>query len=215
MTLDGSPNASIPASYFEDVYRARDDPWRFETSPYEAAKYAATIAAVPRPCYHRAFEIGCSIGVLSELLAPRCASLCSVDVVPSVIERARRRCARFPHVRFAEMSVPTQVPDGRFDLIVVSEVGYYWSLADLERAKQWIGAALVATGHLILVHWTPPVPDYPLTGEDVHRLFLAESGDDRPFRHLLSRREETFRLDLLELVEDGWSTQTEFGEPPP
>jgi len=37
---------SLNADYFKDVYDAQDDPWNFETSPYEAEKYQATIAAL-------------------------------------------------------------------------------------------------------------------------------------------------------------------------
>src|SRR6478609_8966907 len=64
-------STSLPPDYFERVYREADDPWRFASSPYEAAKYAATLAAVPRARYRNAFEIGCSIGVLTERLAGR------------------------------------------------------------------------------------------------------------------------------------------------
>ena len=64
--------ASLPATYFDDVYRANEDPWAFATSPYERAKYEATMAALPNERYANAFEIGCSIGVLSEMLARRC-----------------------------------------------------------------------------------------------------------------------------------------------
>ena len=41
------PN-TLPPEYFDHVYQANRDPWNFETSPYERAKYAATLAALPR-----------------------------------------------------------------------------------------------------------------------------------------------------------------------
>ena len=195
-TLQGA-GASLPASYFEDVYRANADPWGFATSPYEAAKYDATLAALPRPRYASAFEIGCSIGVLTERLAPRFDTLLAVDVVPGVLAKARRRCARFPHVRFAEMSVPDAFPDERFDCILVSEVGYYWSAADLERARRQIADALLPGGHLVLVHWTPFVHDYPLTGDQVHDAFL-DQGASSPLAHRHGHREARYRLDVLE-----------------
>lgn len=190
--------ASLPPRYFEDVYGANDDPWGFETSPYERAKYAATLAALPRPRYRRAFEIGCSIGVLSERLARRCDDLLAVDVVPSVLARARARCREFPQARFAEMSVPVEFPEETFDLILVSEVGYYWGREDFTRAREQIVRALEPDGHLLLVHWTPAVHDYPLSGDEVHDRFLAEAGPHGRLRHLTGGREETYRLDLLE-----------------
>lgn len=193
-----TPASSLPPSYFEDVYRANADPWGFETSPYEAAKYAATLAALPRPHYDRAFEIGCSIGVLSERLAPRCRELLSVDVVPEVLARARARCRHLPQVRFERMSVPAGFPDGAFDLILVSEVGYYWSRDDLDRARELVVGAMAPGGHLLLVHWTPWVHDYPLTGDQVHEAFLAEAGDGGRLRQLRGGQEGTYRLDLFE-----------------
>ena len=190
------PGSSLPPAYFHDVYRANPDPWGFESSPYEAAKYAATLAALPRDRYRRAFEIGCSIGVLTERLAARCDDLLAVDVVEDVLDRARVRTRHLANVQFARMRVPAEFPAGRFDLILVSEVGYYWSGDDLAEARRRIVAALAPAGHLLLVHWTPVVPDYPLTGDEVHEHVLATAGDD--LRHRAGRREERYRLDLFE-----------------
>lgn len=191
------PNVSIGPDYFDMVYAANDDPWSFETSAYEAAKYAATLAALPRARYRSGFEIGCSHGVFTAQLALRCNRLLAVDVVPSVLDRARHRCRDLPHVRFAQMALPAERPDERFDLIVLSEVGYYWSLADLGRARQLLVDLLVPEGHLILVHWTPWVHDYPLTGDQVHDAVLADAAAGGPLEHLAHRRHETYRLDLF------------------
>ena len=68
-----STNETLPPSYFDAVYAASSDPWQFATSDYERAKYAATVAALPKPHFEQAFEIGCSIGVLTGLLAQRCS----------------------------------------------------------------------------------------------------------------------------------------------
>ena len=38
---------STDRSYFEQMYRDSDDPWAFETSPYEQRKYAVTVASLP------------------------------------------------------------------------------------------------------------------------------------------------------------------------
>jgi SAM-dependent methyltransferase len=190
---------SLPPAYFEDVYGANEDPWGFATSPYEREKYAATVAALPRARYRYGFEVGCSIGVLTSLLATRCMSLLSVDVVESVVEQARERCRDLPQVRFARMVVPQEFPNDTFDLVVLSEVGYYWSLETLQDAKARIVGALEPGGHLLLVHWTPFVHDYPLTGDQVHEAFL-DTGDGLPLRHLCGTRAEKYRLDLLERV---------------
>ena len=71
--------ASLPSAYFEAIYQADADPWRFATSDYEREKYAATLAALPLQAYRSGFEVGCSIGVLTSQLARRCDRLLAVD----------------------------------------------------------------------------------------------------------------------------------------
>ncbi len=191
------PN-TLPPAYFDRVYQANRDPWNFETSPYEREKYAATLAALPRPHYAEAFEIGCSLGVLTAQLAPRCGHLLAVDVSEAALAQARTRCAGLPQADIRLMQVPDEFPSQQFDLIVLSEVGYYWSPADLARAADQLVAGLRPGGQLLLVHWTAPVHDYPLTGDDVHELFLAKTTGQGPLRHLTAQRHANYRLDLLE-----------------
>ena len=40
------------------------------------------------------------------------------------------------------MEVPRQLPDGPFDLLVLSEVAYYWSIGDLELMAAFAGRAV-------------------------------------------------------------------------
>jgi SAM-dependent methyltransferase len=192
-------DASLPPSYFDDVYRAKSDPWDFASSPYEAAKYRATLAALPRARYGAAFEVGCSIGVLTAQLAPRCAQLLAIDVNDCALDQARARCARFAHLRFERRQLPAEFPARDFDLILLSEVGYYLAYADLLALRAQCVNRLRPGGHLLLVHWTPPVPDYPLTGDQVHAAFLEiATGAQAPWRPLAAQRAEKYRLDLLE-----------------
>ena len=191
------PNTLDPA-YFDDVYRANTDPWAFASSPYERQKYIDTLAALDRPRYEQAFEIGSSIGVLTAQLAPRCARLLSVDVSEAALAQARQRCAGLPQVELRRMQVPGEFPQEQFDLILLSEVGYYWAPADLTRAADLMLAALPAGAQLLLVHWTPVVPDYPQTGDEVHEFFLAKAGPTGPLKHLHGHRAEKYRLDLFE-----------------
>ena len=192
------PDSSLPITYFDDVYRANDDPWSFETSSYERDKYQATMAALPRDKYSNVFEIGCSIGVLSELLANRCDHLLAVDASELPLGAARKRLAAYPHVTVRQLSIPNEFPDEQFDLILLSEVGYYLVLDDLKRARQQMLDHLTDKGNLLLVHWTPFVPDYPLTGDQVHEQFLEIAGEGKPLTHLLGQRTDKYRLDLFQ-----------------
>lgn len=188
---------SLPPSYFEALYGTDPDPWKFETSEYEAKKYTATIAALPKR-YKSAFEIGGSIGVLTEKLASLCDSLLSIDVSKLAQEKAIQRCQHLKQVRFKIMRLPEQYPEEMFDLVLVSEVGYYWCWSDLQKAKQCILEHLEPGGHLLLVHWTEYARDYPLNGDQVHDSFMELTPNK--LRHLKSQREEQYRLDLFEKI---------------
>jgi SAM-dependent methyltransferase len=189
------PN-SLPPSHFDSLYRADLDPWKFETSAYEADKYAATIAALPKSCYRSVLEIGGSIGVLTERLADRAEKLLSIDVSKLAQDRAVERCRHLPKVEFQIMEVPKQFPDRTFDLILVSEVGYYWNWEDLRATQQRIIESLEPGGHLLLVHWILYEKDHPLSGDEVHEAFLELSPIH--FEHLLGKGGEQYRLDLFE-----------------
>jgi len=187
---------SLPPEYFEAKYAEKLDYWDFESSPYEASKYADTIQSLPAGQYRNALEIGCSIGVLTAQLATRTRNLLAIDVADRALAAARARCAALRNVQITKMRYPKKRPPktARFDLIIVSEVGYYWSRHELNAAQETIEQELEAGGHLVLVHWTPPVSDYPLTGDEVHESFIL-----RPCLRLLhGHRAATYRLDVLE-----------------
>lgn len=191
---------SLPSAYFDDVYNRNDDPWDFENSPYEHQKYEATLAALTRPVYGQVFEIGCSIGVLSKKLAPRSKELLSVDVADLALAKAAERLKYFPQAKVQKMLVPQEFPETHFDLILLSEVGYYLSKADLEKLARIMIGHLQTSGQLLLVHWTPVVPDYPQTGDEVHDYFMDLCRQKQHLKHLFNQREEKFRLDLFEKI---------------
>lgn len=184
---------TLPATYFDQLYAADRDPWGFESRWYEQRKYDITRACLPQPSYRKGLEIGCSIGVLTAALARRCDALLAVDTSAAAVAVARQRLAGEPHVELREMTVPAEWPDGDFDLIVLSEVGYYFDVANLDALLGRILASLTSDGVLIAVHWRHPVADYPLTGDQVHERIAARESLGR----LASHREADFVLDVF------------------
>jgi SAM-dependent methyltransferase len=184
---------SIPPDWFEGLYRDDPDPWQFETSEYEAAKYDATLAALPRARYARAFEPGCANGVLTARLAERCDALLAADVSHTALAAARARCAHRPQVRFETLSLPGEAPAGPFDLVLLSEIIYYWDRDDLARAAAWLAGAVPSGGDVLLVHWTGET-DYPLGGDEAVDGLAALLGD--AIEPLRADRRARYRLDL-------------------
>lgn len=160
--------------FLETLHAVSSDPWRFEANPSERAKYERTLAALEGRRAERALEVGCSIGVFTSMLAPRCGELDAIDVSRLAVRRARRRLAGVPNVRVARAVVPDRFPAGPFDLIVCSEVLYYLTRAQARDTIAAAGRELAAGGSLLAVHRRAKGLSTPLSGEDVHAL-LAES----------------------------------------
>ncbi len=186
------PNALDPG-YFNTLYAETADPWGFATSAYEDAKYAATLAALPRPRYASAVEVGCSIGVLTARLAARCDALLATDVAQAALDSAAARCAGLA-VTFARSTLPLTPPAGQFELILLSEVLYYFTAPDVDRVAAAARGMAVPGADIVLVHWLGPTPDYPLTGEDAVAAFLTAAD-----WATVTRQERTpqYRLDVL------------------
>lgn len=180
------------SDYFDDLYAQDADPWRLATTAYELRKYAATVAAVPgRP--GRGFEPGCSVGVLTELLAARCDELVAWDLSATAVGTARTRVAAHPHVRVEVGRVPLDWPDGPLDLVVLSELLYYLSPEDRSRTVDLALSSLGAGGHLLAVHWRHPFAQAPTDGDAVHDALGTDDRWDVVDCHV----DPGYRLDLL------------------
>jgi SAM-dependent methyltransferase len=174
MTAIPETPETLGARYFDGMYAAAADPWGFEERWYERRKYAISLAMLPRERYRAAFEPGCSIGVFTRLLAPRCGTVLACDLAAAAVRAAAARTADLPHVRAEQRDIPGQWPPGRFDLIVLSEILYYFGHHDLELVLKQAAASLEPDGTLLAVHWRHPVAEYPRTGDDVHRVLAAQ-----------------------------------------
>lgn len=185
---------SRDAGHFQRLYDADPDPWHFRTSDYEQAKYRKSLEALPLQRFRSALEVGCSIGVLTQLLASRCDAVLGVDIVEQPLRAARASCSEQPWVRFQRMQVPNEWPNETFDLIVLSEVLYFLSRKDIAAVADRISLSLASPGLVLLVNWRGRTGD-PCTGDEAASLFI-----DRTSTWLepkMQYQEDTYRLDLL------------------
>lgn len=179
---------------FEARYRTDPDPWGYETSAYERGKYAATLEACGPGPFGRALELGGSIGVFSALLAPRCTRLETLDGAPTAVAAAHERLAPFAGAHAALGTIPADVPDGPFDLVVASEVLYYLDLPAFDATLARLAEVLAPGGRLVAVHWRRPGPERPHSAEQVHRTLRLHAG----LRPLRICRRGAYLLDVLE-----------------
>jgi cyclopropane fatty-acyl-phospholipid synthase-like methyltransferase len=186
----------VQVSSFEDKYRRDGDPWRFASRDYEQRRYDLTAAALPLRRYERAFEPACAIGELTIRLAARCRSVLAMDAAPSALRSARRRCADAPGVEIRLGELPADWPAGVFDLVVLSELGYYFDRQELAVLRDRAVAGLEPGGTLLAVHWRGHSRDHLLHGDEVHEVLSLADGVD-PFGAYVER---DFRLDVWQRV---------------
>jgi LmbE family N-acetylglucosaminyl deacetylase len=194
------PHSSHDAeAVFDGVHNGAADPWNYAGSWYERRKRALTLAALPAESYRRGLEVGCSIGALTAALADRCLDLLAVDASGTAVRRARHLLAGRPRVQVEQRVLPGSWPDGSFDLVVVSEVGYYLSREELAQLWDRIEASVHPGGALLLCHWRHPIAGWELDGDTVHALARQRLG----WRSAGLYQERDFVLEVLAAPDRG------------
>jgi SAM-dependent methyltransferase len=167
------PSYSVPREHFDALYQDSPDPWRVGSVWYERRKYALTVASLPRERYQHGLEPGCSIGELTRLIADRCDRLLAFDFAEAAVRAARTSLRSRPNVRVEWRSLPGELPEGSYDLIVVSEVLYYLSAPDLASAVDGLIARLDDGGDLVAVHHRAANRCYGYDGFNAHAFLAA------------------------------------------
>jgi len=188
------PSSSFGPDYFERLYAASADPWNFTSSDYEHQKYRATLDALPRRHFGTAFDVGCSIGILTRYLAPICDAVLAVDIAEAPLVQARQHCVDLNHVQFRRMTIPTEWPSESFDLILFSEVLYYLDGSDIGFTAQRVLKSLLPYGVVLLVHWLGET-DYPSGGDEAVDRFITAIADE--IKPIGQYRQPRYRIDVL------------------
>lgn len=178
---------------FEEIYAASQDPWNYLESTYELDKYLRTLHAV-QPRVGVGLELGCSIGVFTQMLAPRCQRLIGIDFSTTAVAEARRRTESLTNVRILCRDLPRGLPAGSFDLVLCSELLYYWSEEAVLDCLAQIEARLNRGGRMVVVGWRGEDPETPLDAASVRALLEAESS----LKRVIAEDHPGFLLDAWE-----------------
>lgn len=181
----------VDLDHFEQMYSAAEDPWNFAEDHVEQRKYAITVASLPLARYRRCYEPGCSIGALTERLAAIADVVIAQEASPTAAERAAKRLATHTNVEVRGGSIPEMWPNGTFDLIVFSELGYYWDTDELRSIAVRLTQSIETGGHLVAVHWLGQSDDHLLSGREVHDVLRSAFG-----RSIVHHEDETFVLEV-------------------
>lgn len=182
---------------FESLYRQSPDPWQVRTSWYEQRKRELLVACLPQRRYGRALELGCGNGEMTRLLARRCDALVAVDGSPTAVALCQQavRDEGLDNVRTAVARLPDEWPlqdGGSCDLIIVSELAYYFPEAELLRFLAQCRDALAPKGEWVMCDFTKDLDDRPQATPAIHARIDALDGLEKVVCH----QDERFLLDI-------------------
>ena len=98
-----------------------------------------------------ALECACGTGLLTEVMAKRCKSLTATDFSAKMLEKAKKKCAKYGNVCFANADIlHLPYPDESFDAVVAANVIHlldepYADLRELERVCRHDGRIIIPT----------------------------------------------------------------------
>ncbi|MGO1489508.1 MAG: PIG-L family deacetylase [Arachnia sp.] len=152
----------------DTMYDGGSDPWNNCGSFYEERRRALVLAMLGAARYNRVLELGCADGFLTAALVDRANEVLAFDTSPRAVAAARINA---PSAAVHQGDLPGVIPGGaeRFDLIVLSEVGYFLSATELLATLRRARAVLSPGAELLLCHWQHPTKKVPLDGELVHQ----------------------------------------------
>lgn len=188
--------------HHEQFYESSVDPYGFE-SPQEQAKYLETLSLLSDARYARGLEVGAGEGAFTKMLAPYCDALVAAEVSEVALSRARETLGDLPGLHFERRTLPFDLPEGTFDLIVISDVAYFWTEEVLDRGLRLIAERLRPGGRMLLLHYRGWI-GAPVTGDQVHdrgvdvaRELGLDVRDNLEFSHR-GPHDAGYRVDLIE-----------------
>lgn len=191
-TRAGTAYSGWLQTQFNAIHIGGAEPWDPD-SGYEQRKRSLLLRALPRASFDSVLELGCSTGALTAELALRSVQLVGVDASAEAVRTATKRTAAAGNTTIVQALLPDGWPAGRFDLFVLSEVGYYFSAGELSTVIDRMAASMLPNACLAACHWRHPISGWPLNGDDVHRQLRTDARLTRVDAHA----EEDFLLDIF------------------
>lgn len=183
---------SIDRRHFDGMYFESDDPWHMRASWYEERKRAVLLASLPSVRFATAYEPCCAAGDLTLPLSRRCQRLLASDGSGRAVAQTRYRLATKKNVTVVQAWMPDEWPEGKFDLIVLSEFLYYLPLLELDRLLQSVLKAKTVDGVVVACHWREPIAGCALAGDALHQRLHAHLRMPRITRYI----DDDFCLDV-------------------
>lgn len=136
---------------WEKIFKT-ENPWNYD-NPYEQLKYQQTLGLLPDKKLDSALELACAEGHFTIDLADRVEKLLATDISETAVKRAAERCAEKTNIDYGVLDFVKDPIEGKYDLIVCSEVLYYTKDREkLYEVADKIANALNPGGYLLMAH---------------------------------------------------------------
>lgn len=155
------------------------DPWGYQKSWYEKRRRHLIAAMLPSEKLGRVLEIGCSTGLITQLLASRASEVLAIDVSAKAVELARARLQGLRQVEVVHGDITRDWPDGGFDHILLCDVAYYLQEAQLRQLAAHVRAQPAPGCVLLLAHWRHGFKQVVTPTPAAHDLLAQETGWQR------------------------------------
>lgn len=182
---------SIDEGFFNQLYQKNRDPWDFATSPYELFRYHRICEVIQHKRHDWIFEAGCSIGVLTSKLAHLAKYVEAIDISKIAIAQAQRHCQHLTNVYLKSTPLPDYLFNPATDLIVLSEIGYYFTYREWCALLDKIISQMRPNTHILASHWLGESQDHLTSGDEVHNTFALFN----ELQRVHQERHQAFRLD--------------------
>jgi SAM-dependent methyltransferase len=187
---------------FDALYEADPDPFHVRSSFYEQRKLGLVLNCLTKPFYVAAWDPACGIGEMAARLAPRAERVLASDASPQAVHLTRRRCSACSNVQVQQLTQPHPPSEAdTFDLIVLSECGFYLNEQGRQDTLDVLHAAAAERAELLAVHYRhQPLDGYGyISGEQVQEE-VVDHLEPRGWHHVVQHDDRDFIIDVLELA---------------
>lgn len=177
------------AEHFEELFASDPDPWSYRSDFEEMRRHRLLLAMLDSPIYERTFEPACATGTLTALLAQRSKELVAWDGSANAIRHARTLLSELPNVHVESRTIPSSWPDGKFNLIVLSDFLYYLPANEITKVALAARSSVAPSGMILSCHWRGVAHDFLTPGGDAVHGVLTDTLGEANGPHYVDRRQ--------------------------
>lgn len=166
--------------YFNWRYR-NPDPYKVSASGYELEKMERVMATLGfEKRFGSILEIGCGEGNMTARLASISGRTLATDISDMAVRRTRETTSSFPNVETQRLDLLSDEPPGQFDLVVASEVLYYFEKGQLPAVLERITSCVKNGGSVALIHARALADDdmgvelKKFAARTIHEMFISD-----------------------------------------